>query len=303
MSVLSNRLVFSGHQSFPLRYSWMPKVAKELALDPKLFHCEDALVRLGVGKNMVNAIEFWASAMEFISGTADRHELTPLANQLLSEGGLDPYLETSASLWLLQWQLTRRPDRASTWHYAFTRWNRPVFTREELTAWLLSIVRQTGSSRASKASLQRDVQVFLRSYVPHQEKGRRPVEDSFDCPLAELGLIVEIEDNLFAFARGAQPTLSPAIVGFAILDYWLLNETSQETLSFERILHGQGSPGGAFQLSEFALVEILEQLPRNSGLRYDESAGMRRVVLERPPTFIGALKVLESAFVAAKGVA
>lgn len=301
MDTVSTRLVFSGHQSFPLRYSWLPKVAKELGSDARLFRREDALVTLGVGKNMVNAIEYWGVAGEYIVQTAQGHALTPLAERLLGGQGWDPYLESTASLWLLQWQLARRPDRASTWHYAFTRWNRAVFTKDELVAWLLGVVRQAGTSRASRASIQRDADVFLRSYIPRQDKGKRPVEDSFDCPLSELGLLIEVEDGLYGFARGEQPTLPVPILAYAILDYWGLNLESQETLSFERILHGPGSPGGAFQLSEAALVHLLERLTPDSGLRYDESSGMRRVILDRVDMIEKALDLLGSAFVTARG--
>lgn len=276
----SSRLVFSGHQSFPLRYSWLPKAVHELEKDGRLFAREDALVRLGVGKNMVAAILFWSSALELITPTVQGHALNPLAQRLLQADGWDPYLETTASLWILQWLLTRRSDRASTWHFAFTRWNRAVFTRDELVAWLLMIVRQNGTSRASRGSLQRDADVFLRTYVPSHERGKRPVEDSFDCPLSELGLIAEIDRGLYAFSRGNQPTLPREVVAYAVLDYWHLHADTQETLSFERLLHGPGAPGGAFQLSEPALVALLEKLPTDSGLRYDESAGMRRVVRE-----------------------
>ncbi len=54
---------FSGHETFPCRYAWLPKAVRGLREDPALFSNEDdAMVRLGVGKNMVRAIRFWADA-------------------------------------------------------------------------------------------------------------------------------------------------------------------------------------------------------------------------------------------------
>src|SRR5688572_10567858 len=54
---------FSGHETFPLRYSWLPKAFAALCSRPKLFADEDlAMVELGVGKNMVRAIRFWVRA-------------------------------------------------------------------------------------------------------------------------------------------------------------------------------------------------------------------------------------------------
>ena len=50
----------SGHESFPCRYTWLPKAVQGLSLDAKLFADEEkAMVDLGVGKNMVRSIRHW----------------------------------------------------------------------------------------------------------------------------------------------------------------------------------------------------------------------------------------------------
>jgi len=54
---------YSGHESFPLRYAWLPKAYRALARDAaSLSDDERAMVELGVGKNMVRAIRFWVLA-------------------------------------------------------------------------------------------------------------------------------------------------------------------------------------------------------------------------------------------------
>src|SRR5215204_3267264 len=89
------RLSFSGHESFPLRYAWLPKAVRELSKDPGLFTREDAPVRLGVGKNMVASIRHWslatgvAESQDYRSGLV---RISPFGQLLFSEGGLDPYL-------------------------------------------------------------------------------------------------------------------------------------------------------------------------------------------------------------------
>jgi len=51
---------FSGHETFPCRYAWLPKAFNALESDPKsLANDEHAMISLGVGKNMVRAIRFW----------------------------------------------------------------------------------------------------------------------------------------------------------------------------------------------------------------------------------------------------
>jgi len=48
---------FSGHESFPLRYGWLKKCVDAVAEDAVFFARDDAMVALGVGKNMVRAVK------------------------------------------------------------------------------------------------------------------------------------------------------------------------------------------------------------------------------------------------------
>lgn len=271
---------FSGHQTFPFRYAWLTKGIRGLLRHPDLFTRPDAIVLLGVGKNMVASIRYWLEAMGLatVSTRKGMGRPTELGEQLFGPEGWDPYLEDLGTLWLLHWQLVKQPDRASTWHLAFTRWNKNVLTRDELLGWLLKVAAQHELSRVSRASLRRDVDVFLRTYLPPRKTAKRPVEDSFECPLSELGLIREMEPGLYQLVRGSKPTLPIEIFAHAVVRYWDTAAPDQATLSFERILYGPGSPGAAFQLSEPALTELLESLPRWTGLRYDETAGLRMLL-------------------------
>ena len=47
---------FSGHETFVFRYGWLTKAVTAVTEDPGVFAREDAIVRLGVGKNMVRSI-------------------------------------------------------------------------------------------------------------------------------------------------------------------------------------------------------------------------------------------------------
>jgi hypothetical protein len=274
------RYSYTGHETFPFRYSWPTKGVRSLERDPDLFTRDDAIVVLGIGKNMVASIRHWCDTLGLIerATAAGQMRPTPFGRALLgSPGGWDPYLEDPGTLWLLHWQLVTRRDRASTWYLAFTKWNTEAFSREKLVDWLWRTARDNPSSSATINSIQRDVDVFVRSYVPPAKRDV-PSEDTFDCPLVELALLREVEHGLYQFVRGPKPTLPQDIFLFALLDYWHKYAPNQHTLSFETILHGPGSPGAAFKLSENALAERLEALPSWSHLQYDETAGMRQVL-------------------------
>jgi hypothetical protein len=282
------RYSFSGHESFPLRYAWLSKGVQGVLSRADLFTVGDAPVLLGVGKNMVSSIRHWCLALGMIEVEGGTAHATKLGTRLFAPEGWDPFLEDIGTLWLLHWLLVRGGDRASTWHLAFTRWNASAFAREELAVWLMDIARESTATRATPSSLRRDVDVFVRSYTPAHPTRDLSLEDTFDCPLVELGLIQEVEPRLFVFTRGSRPSLPVEIFVYALLNYWHQRFPQQQTLSFEAIQTGAGSPGSAFKLTENALAERLETLPAWTGLSYDETAGTR-VVLRTDTGGVGPL--------------
>jgi len=49
---------YSEHETFPCRYTWLPKAVRSLTANSQLFFDEDAaMVALGVGKNLVQKNE------------------------------------------------------------------------------------------------------------------------------------------------------------------------------------------------------------------------------------------------------
>src|ERR1700722_5526754 len=101
---------FAGHETFPCRYTWLPKAVRCIQENPHLFSDEDrAMVVLGVGKNMVRAIKFWAE----VAGAArpsqkDGWNVTNLGQNLFGHEGYDPYLEDIQTLWLIHWKIASR---------------------------------------------------------------------------------------------------------------------------------------------------------------------------------------------------
>ncbi len=291
---------FSGHQTFPFRYSWLPKATSALKRTPEIFSEKQALVELGVGKNMVESMRFWCEALGLaeITGQVTAGKLTPFGKLLFGaherSNGKDPYLEDPGTLWLLHWVLASTTEKASTWYLAFTKWNRSLFTREQLAKWVLQIAESGGNKKISPNSIKRDVDVFLRTYVPVGEDGRRPIEDSFDCPLGELGLIRELDDGFFQFRVGPKPSLPVGIFAHALEEFWERSVGNQKTLNIERVLFDPGSPGAAFKLNDKGLISLIEKLPRGLGIRFDETAGLRTLVKTGRSRNLEPLDILRS---------
>jgi hypothetical protein len=275
-------LNFSGHETFPLRYTWLPKGIQAKQNDTDIFQRDDAMATLGVGKNMVSAIRYWCRVLGLLDKDAN-DSVTEFGEAIFAESGYDPYLEDVGTLWLLHWHLTRHSSQATTWLLTFTQRSQDTFTRDQLLNWLDTYSQQQGKT-ISRNSLKRDVDVFTRTYVPSQPTRTRPLEETFDSPLVELGLIFEQDDpdqggkgSVCYLPRREQTTLPIDMFVYALHDYWQGVAADQQTLSFDRLQYALGCPGGAFRLSDNAMTARLEQLPDWSKLRFDETAGMRQL--------------------------
>jgi hypothetical protein len=88
MAAIPPSFRFSGHETFVCRYAWLPKAVLHLSdgKNANLFSNEDdAMVRLGVGKNMVRSIRFWAETAGIIEPLGDHKEyaVTRFGQELL----------------------------------------------------------------------------------------------------------------------------------------------------------------------------------------------------------------------------
>ena len=130
--VPSNRTFrFSGHQTFPLRISWLPKAIREITArrDP-LTDIDHGITSLGLGKNMVEALRCWIEAFQI----AEKHDtgwsLTRIGDFVFNpSGGRDPYLEDHATCWLLHWLIsTNTKSPFFAWECLFNRWPTAEFS-------------------------------------------------------------------------------------------------------------------------------------------------------------------------------
>ena len=280
---------FSGHETFPFRYTWLKKGVDAVRENPTVFADDSATITLGVGKNMVRSIHHWCQVAGLIEGDGvdsnNRRRFVPkkLGDKIFADDGFDPYLEDVATLWLLHWQLTTNVNQATTWFWAFSVFGQNEFRKDtfisELTNWTKKNTR-----RISEDSIKRDVDCFLRTYVPSRLTKTTIMEDTFDCPLVELNLISDSSDgNTYRFHRGPKPSLPIEIFAAALSDFWAAHFSGNNTLTFANIAYAPRSPGRTFLLDEDSLAEYLDRLDNltKGALRYDETAGVKQVYRQR----------------------
>ena len=126
LTTLLNRIKpsFSGHETFPFRYTWLKKGIDAVRENPTVFMSARATITLGVGKNMVRSIRHWCLTARLIkedesipNNRGRQLVLTRLGEAIFADDGFDPYLEDVATLWLIHWQITTNTNRASLWAF------------------------------------------------------------------------------------------------------------------------------------------------------------------------------------------
>src|SRR5262249_24119958 len=131
-------------------------------------------------------------------------------------------------------------------------------------------------------TVERDVECFIRSYVPRSEKNVG--EDAMEPVLAELGLIRQIAGRLYEFRRGPKPSLPDGVFAYALNSFWDRYSRNASTLSGEAIAYEPGSPGRVFKLDENSVVERLTAMEGITRQRivWSDTAGVRQVHRVKP---------------------
>ena len=283
---------FSGHETFPCRYTWLPKAVTHIQEDPHLFSDEDrAMDTLGVGKNMVRAIRFWAE----VAGVAhpnqkDGWSVTEFGQNLFGHEGYDLYLEDIRTLWLIHWKISSRVrDPLFAWHFLLNRWHRSEFSRSEVFRSLRDEADRMGK-KVSNVTLEHHFTTFLHTYVPTKGQKREVLEDNLDCPLVELELIQKTGERtlretsrheaVYGFRMEEKPEISPQLFAFCVHDFWTQRRANEKTLTLRDISVAEGSVGQIFKLPERDIRERLEHLKSGSAgaFEFRESAALQQIV-------------------------
>ena len=275
------KLTFSGHESFPCKQFWLKK-GFDFVEQGKSFNSDEAVIDLGVGKNMVRSIRFWLHAFG-ISNDRSGSKPSELGIYLFGKDGRDPYLEDIGSTWLLHYFLVKGGE-ASIYYLIFNQFRkaRPEFTSEQLHNYLKKVCNETASASYNSNTIDRDIKVFIqncRTPTSH----RTQIEDAYSSLLYELDLlgvaqkesVVELKrQDYFSIHTGGKGSLPCDIVLFAILDF----AGDARTVSFNELLSSENSPGSIFALSGDELLAKIQCISdRHDSVIYTQTAGNRQL--------------------------
>jgi len=283
----------SGHESFPCRYTWLPKVVRGLRRNPRLFADEDqAMVELGLGKNMVHSARFWAQSCGITHSNRVGYTLTQFGNNLLSDNGFDPFLEDIRTLWLIHWQIsTVKENPLLAWDFLLNMYHEPELVPSHI---LKSLEKEATKKNDvfSQVTLDQHLKTFIHTYFPTQGRKVDVQEDNLDCPLVELELIQKVgereiehdggkskHETIYLFRRDEKPDITPALFAYCLNDFWQKRHHTEDTIPLSEVAHGYGSPGRVFKLSEDDIRMRVESLASETKgfFRYFESMQLQQV--------------------------
>jgi hypothetical protein len=285
--------VFSGHETFPIRYGWLKKVydacvniekRKRKTINKDLFNNDESIVTLGVGKNMIASMRHWSIYSSLLDYDDNKNlVINEFAREIFDDNGFDPWLENYATLWYIHWNLATKKQTNNnlyTYLWFFNYLNGNTFDKEMLQKRIFESLELFNLKPPSELTIKRDIDCFLGVYSTRNNKNKTN-EDNIESPLTELELISPIiRRNYFQINRGIKPTISIHTFLFALLKFWNFYSPNSKTISFESICYDFMSPGRVFLLNEDAIAEYLQNISKetNGVFEYSETAGMKQVI-------------------------
>jgi hypothetical protein len=255
---------FGAHQTFHLREGWLLKGLNALHTDPKVFSSEDATTTLGVGKNMVESIDYWLRALRLIEKKTTGVELTSLAKMIKDN---DPYLECDGTVVLCHYLLATNEAEATTWYWFFNKFAATEFEADSLKVYLQSYVQSLTDKANNQNTLERDVTCLLRTYMEPTYADKDNPETINPSPFSKFGLISSVDKKLkknkFKLAD-----VNPLVFVYLAYHFWKEELGSPKSIQLEELITKDKSPGMVLGFSLDDTLSMIESIERQYGDKY-----------------------------------
>jgi hypothetical protein len=269
---------FSGHETFQCRHFWLKK-GYDFLSNKKDFKTNDALVELGVGKNMVSSMSYWIKAFQ-ISNV--QNEATELGQRLFDSEGFDPFLEDIGTQFILHYKIQENDSFASIYKLTFETFRKTrianEFTESQLQDFVVKFLVKHGESVSPK-SISNDIKVLLRMYLNNAKRSSKSIEDDYASLLIGLDLIQAVDgvfvdgEMLYKLNYCEQRQLDKLVFLFFILDKF----EGQSSISIETI---QSEVSDLVLCNREGTEQKIEKLSDLGFLVYKNDAGRREIQLK-----------------------
>lgn len=274
----SIRFTFSGHESFTCKTLWLKKGYDFINNDYD-FNAPDAVIQLGVGKNMVASIRYWMRAF----GMTQNDEVQPIASYLLdTDNGRDPFMEDLGTLWLLHFLLVCSKE-ATLYNWLFTRLQRErkEFDRQNVINFVHRLlVEEEKQNLFNVNTVKKDVGTLLQNYVMPQ---KAKALDDYSALLLDLDLIRTEDGKTYTFNIEGKRQVPWQIFLYAVLRL----KGNDNTVSYDLLQE----IGLSFCMNDMEVIEMCKIIEAHhiDDLRYSDTAGIRQLQFINPMTCEEAL--------------
>lgn len=264
------KYTFSGHESFPCKTLWLKK-GYDFVVQGLNFNNPEAVINLGVGKNMVASIRYWLR----VFGICQNDQPTWLGNYLFNnENGKDPYIEDLATLWLLHFHLVFNQE-ASLYNLFFCGYQKGhiKFEREQIATYTkLEMIEADKQNQFNENTIKKDVSVLIQNYVlPRKYQSN----EDFSSLLIDLDLIRQnTEEKGYYINVDGKRKVTREIFMYALLV--LKEQEGDNSISYDTI---QERVGLAFCMQDYETIEMLKILAKeySAYMSYNDNAGIRMI--------------------------
>ncbi|EFI73154.1 MULTISPECIES: DUF4007 family protein [Segatella] len=270
VTTCENKFIFSGHESFSCKALWLKK-GYDFVVNKNNFNNADAVIKLGVGKNMVSSIRYWLR----VFGICENDMPTKLGDYLFNDNsGKDKYMEDLATIWILHFNLVFSKD-ASLYNMFFCglQRERTQFEREQIQTYIKLKVAEAGKQNNYNVNtVKKDISVLLQNYcLPRNPQSN----EDFSSLLIELDLIRQSSDGKsYYFNVDGKRKVSKEIFLYGLLK--LKQVEGDNTIAFETI---QENVGLVFCMQDFETIEMLKKLSNEyrQYFTYSDVAGIKQI--------------------------
>lgn len=267
---MEQRYTFSGHESFACKTLWLKK-GYEFVVEGRDFNDTDAVISLGVGKNMVASIRYWLR----VFGICNNDGVTPIGRYLFDEQtGKDKFIEDLATLWLLHFNIVFN-EKATLFNMFFRGFQQahPLFKREQVLSFVKLKLAEAGKSNLfNEKTINKDIGVLLLNYVlPRKPKSN----EDFSSLLLDLDLIrQDTEQKGYYFNGDGKREVTKEIFLYGLLK--LKAKTGDSSITYETI---QDQVGSIFCMSDGETIDMLKRLSKDYAheIAYSDVAGIRQI--------------------------
>ncbi|MCR4602550.1 MAG: DUF4007 family protein [Prevotella sp.] len=264
------KYTFSGHESFPCKNLWLKK-GYDFVVQDEIFSSPDAVINLGVGKNMVASIRYWLRSF----GLYDGEKLLWISNYLFDDAkGKDKYLEDIATLWLLHFNLVFS-EEATLYKMFFCglQRERTHFEREQVLTYVKLRLAEAGKiTLFNENTVKKDIGVLLQNYtLPRKPQSN----EDYSSLLLDLDLIRQSSESKgYYFNIDGKREVTPEIFLYGLLK--LKEREGDNTIPFDTV---QEKVGLVFCMQDYETIEMLSQLSSKykQYFTYSDVAGIKQV--------------------------